>query len=176
MQAVLHRNQLRHALITFGDDLRHFDKIFHIVGILDIAQIRQMLSIIRRIILAVNRGQLVETLHQNACLIKLKKAHRAVHRVHAFLLGIVFNRFQQGLGDLAVVNEVDPAETAYLHTRSLVILVVDDARYTTDSLAFFIASKPILAFTHLKSMVFRRCQRIALLRLNLWHIEGIALI
>ena len=75
-----------------------------------------------------------------------------------------------------VVNKVNPTEATYLFPRLLVVPTIDDACHATDHFVFFIVCQPILGLANLKSMILLRAQRVTIHRLNLRHIERIALI
>ena len=61
-------------------------------------------------------------------------------------------------------------------THFFIVTMIDDTGHTTYNMTFFVKSQPILSFAHFKGMVFRRCQRVAIHRLDLRDIIRVVLV
>ena len=99
------------------------------VGVFDEAQLLEQVAIVGIVVDDRERGEVVESFHQEAFLVEVRKAEGAFDLGAAARLA----PSRYGVGEQAdhfeVVDEIDPAEADHFLFPALVGVMVDDTRY-----------------------------------------------
>ena len=100
-----------------------------------------MLSVVRVVILEHEGGDVVESVHHAAFVVEVREAQRAGNLRHAIFLAEGDDGLDEGLGDLLVVDEVNPAEAHFLVVPVPVGNLVDDGGYAAHDFPVFVGQE-----------------------------------
>ena len=118
-----------------------------------------MVLIIGIIVFQVERADVVETFHDAAFVVEVRESERAGDLCHPMLPAEIDNSIQERLGNLLVIDEIDPAETDLAVVPVAVCDVVDNGGNTPHNLPFLIVSQVLLAFCILSHRILGHVQR-----------------
>ena len=114
--------QLLHRLRAFGPIKPESDP----VHFLFITQALDMLAVVRRIVVLLEGGLLVESFNEEPFPLQVRKVQRAAHGIHALFFRPLFGRLEEGLGYLEIIDGIEPAEACALFSVLLVGSLLDD--------------------------------------------------
>ena len=135
MHAVALHHDLAQPLVPVGQLLGNEEPAFDPILFLGEAHRFHVLDIIGMVVDQRHGALLIKTLHQHALGVEIRESQRSHDRIHAGAAAHFDHFVHQGLGYLAVVHEVEPAETDLLVIPLGVCLAVDDAGDAADGLA-----------------------------------------
>ena len=171
---------LLHDRGSAGDLLRHLfrheDAVLQPVIDLTQPQGLEMVLVVRIIVFQVEGTDVVETFHDTALIVEIREAERAGDLRHPMLLAEGDDRLEQGLGDLLVVDEIDPAKADLGMVPVAVGDLVDDSRHTAYDLTFLVVSQVLLELGILTHRVLGHVQGGHLIDIEARDIVGAVLI
>ena len=147
-----------HLLETLRKGFRQSDKVFNPIHFLVIAEPFEKGWIIFVIIDGNHRPHLVETVHQHAFRIEIRKSKRAGYIRHTSLPAPVRNGLQQCLQHFNVLDKVYPSETDLAHVPGFIGLMVYNGCHTPCHLPVLIGQE-IVRLTKFKGMVLLPVKR-----------------
>ena len=98
-----------------------------------------VLLVIREVVQRRHRREVLESLDEQSLIIPVGEADRTVELCHAFAFAPCSNSIEQSTADLVVIDKIDPAETHFFDTPSLVGDTVDDSGYASDNFSVTIS-------------------------------------
>ena len=172
--ALLHEGGCAGNLLgnLFGNE----DAVFQPVIDLGESQGLKMVLVVREIVFQVEGADVVETFHDAAFIVEVRESERAGNLRHSVLFSESDDGIDQRLGNLLVVDEIDPAEADFAVVPVAVRDVVDDGGHTPDDFAFLVVSQELLALGVFSHRVLVHVQRGHLVHEQAGHIVRTVLV
>ena len=142
-----------------GDLFGNEDAVFQPVIDLGESQGLEMVLVVREIVFQVEGADVVETFHDAAFIVEVRESERAGNLRHPVLFSESDDRIDQGLGNLLVIDEIDPAEADFAVVPVAVRDVVDDGGHAPDDFAFLVVSQELFALGIFSHRVLVHIQR-----------------
>ena len=159
----------------FRELLRHKNTVFQPVVDFAHAQRLEVLAVIGVVVFEEEGGDVVESFHYAAFVVKVREAQRAGDLGHAILLAKGDDGLDEGLGNRFVVNEVYPAKAYFLVVPVPVGNLVDDGGDAAGYLSVFVGQEQS-RFSVLAHGILGRVQGAHLIYVNVGNIVGAALV
>ena len=176
MQIVALLYHRRYLGILLWYRLWHHHLKFHVFIVHLVAlQCLDVLWIVRIIVDGRHSAQLVESPGEHSLWVHVGEAQWPHHILHALSLAIVFYGLHQGLGNLAVVDKVDPSEAYGFAAPLIVGLMIDNGSDASCYLAVLIG-KIVLCFTKVESCVSVLAQSIHIVAKEIRHVILVAFV